>query len=88
MVPDDLGPDMLGLGLHLLHQPGTLDDVAEARIIFDVGRGGQLAAGLDALDHHRAKARARGVDGGGVARGPGAEDGQRASKCCSSWRGI
>ena len=67
MVPDDLGPDMLGLGLHLLHQPRALDDVAEAGIIFDVGGGGQLAAGLDALDDDRVQAGARGIDGGGVA---------------------
>src|SRR3954451_170673 len=39
MVPDDLGPDMLGLSLHLLHQPGALDYVTEARIVFDVSRG-------------------------------------------------
>src|SRR6185437_904513 len=30
MVPYDLRADMLGLGLHLLDQPRTLDDVAEA----------------------------------------------------------
>ena len=41
-------PDVLGLGLHLLHQPGALDDVGEARIVLDVGGDGQLAAGLDA----------------------------------------
>ncbi len=78
MVPHHLGADMLGLGLHLLHQPGALDDVAEAGIIFDVGGGGQLAAGLDALDDDRRKAGARGIDGGGVAGGAGAEDDQAA----------
>src|SRR4051812_15606441 len=39
MVPNDLGPDMLGLGLHFLHQPGALDDVAETGIILHVGGG-------------------------------------------------
>ena len=69
---------MLGLGLHLLHQPGALDDVAEAGIIFDVGGGGQLAAGLDALDDDRLKTGAGGIDGGGIAGGAGAEDDQAA----------
>ena len=76
MVPDHLGADMLGLGLHLLHQPRALDDVAEAGIIFDVGGGGQLAAGLDALDDDRRQAGAGGVNGGGQAGRAGAEDEQ------------
>ena len=53
VVPHHLGADMLGLRLHLLDQPGALDDVAEAGIVLDVGRGGQLAAGLDSLDDNR-----------------------------------
>jgi hypothetical protein len=65
---------MFGLGLHLLHQPGALDDVGEARIVFHVGGDGQLAAGLDALDQHRVEQGARGVDGGGVAGGARAHD--------------
>src|SRR5439155_26478696 len=36
MVPIDLGPDMLGLSLHLLHQPWALDDFAKAGIVLDV----------------------------------------------------
>ena len=68
VVGDDPGADMLGLLLHLLHQPGALDDVGEARIILDVGGDGELAAGLDALDQHRLQHRARGIDRGGVAR--------------------
>ena len=43
-----LGADMLGLLLHLLHQPGALDDVGEARVVLDVGGDGQLAARLNA----------------------------------------
>src|ERR1043165_7755049 len=61
MVPYDLGPDMLGLRLHLLHQPGTLDDFAEAGIILDVRRGRELAAGLNSLDDDGREAGARGV---------------------------
>src|SRR6185312_7607541 len=75
MVPYDLRADMLGLGLHLLDQPRTLDDVAETGIIFDIGGGGELAAGLDALDDDRRQAGARGVDCGGKPRRAGAEHG-------------
>ena len=70
-----LGADMLGLGAHLLHQPGALDHLGEARIVLDVGGDGQLAAGLEAGDQHRLQQRARGIDGGGVAGGAGADDG-------------
>ena len=47
VVHDDLGADVLGLRLHLLHQPGALDDVGEARVVLDVGGDGQLAARLE-----------------------------------------
>src|SRR3954465_4485802 len=76
MVPHDLGPDMLGLSLHLLHQPRALNNVAKAGIIFNVGRGRQLAAGLDALNDYWVEARARGVDCRGVTGRTGAEHGQ------------
>jgi len=49
MVGDDPRADVFGLLDHLLHQPGTLDDVGEARIVLDVGGDGELAARLDAL---------------------------------------
>ena len=67
VVGDDPGADMLGLLLHLLHQPGALDDVGEARIILDVGRDGELAAGLDALDQDRLQHGARRIDRGRIA---------------------
>ena len=67
---------MLGLLLHLLHQPGALDDVREARIILDIGGDGELTAGLDALHHDRREARARGIDRRRKAGGAGAEDDQ------------
>ena len=69
-----LGADMLGLLLHLLHQPGALDDVGKARIVLDVGGDGELAAGLDALDQDRLEHGARGIDRGGVAGRAGADD--------------
>ena len=74
MVPNDLGPDMLGLRLHFLHQPGTLDDVAETRIIFDVRRSRQLPSRDDALDQHRAESGTRRIDGRGIAGRARAED--------------
>ena len=43
------GADMLGLLLHLLHQPRALDHVGEARIVLDIGGDGELAAGLQPL---------------------------------------
>ena len=58
----NLVPTWAGLLRHLLHQPGALDDVGEARIVLDVGRDGELAAGLDALDQDRLEHGAGGVD--------------------------
>ena len=74
VVGDHAGADMLGLEAHLLHQPGALDDVGEARIVLDVGRDHQLAAGLEAGDQHRLEHGARGVDRGRVAGGSRADD--------------
>src|SRR5690606_18049679 len=73
-VPDHLGADMLGLGLHLLHQPRALDHVAKAGIVFDVGGDRELSARLQALHDDRFHPRARAVDRGGVTRRAGADD--------------
>ena len=45
LVEDDAGADMLGLALHLLHQPGSLDDVGKTGVVLDIGRDRQLAPG-------------------------------------------
>src|SRR5262245_59121864 len=74
VVADELGPHMLGLLLHLLHQPGTLDDVCKARIVLDIGGDGELATGLDALKEDRLQHGAGGIDRGRIARRPGADD--------------
>jgi hypothetical protein len=66
-IEEELGADMLGLLLHLLHQPGALDDVGEARVVLHVGGDGELAAGLDALDQHGLQIGASRVDGGRIA---------------------
>ena len=67
---------MLGLLLHLLHQPGALDDLREAGIIFDVGGDGELPARLDTLHHDRREAGAGAINGGGEAGRSRAENKQ------------
>ena len=69
-----LGADMLGLRLHLLHQPGALDDVGKAGIVLDIGGDGELAAGLQALDDDRLEHGARGIDRRRVAGRARADD--------------
>ena len=68
------GTDILGLLLHLLHEPRALDHIAEAGIVFHVGGDHQLPARLQALYHDRVQRRPRGVDGGGIAGRTGADD--------------
>ena len=65
---------MLGLFLHLVHQPGALDGVGEAGIILHLGGDGELAARLDAGDQGRLQHGARGIDGGGAAGRAAAQD--------------
>src|SRR5215831_11004063 len=65
---------MLRLLLHLLHQPGALDDVGEAGIVLDIGGDGELPAGLDALNQHRLQHGAGGIDRGGIAGRPRTDD--------------
>jgi hypothetical protein len=74
VVGDHLGSDMLGLFLHLLHQPGALDDVGETGIVFHLSRDRQLAAGLDALDQGRFQHGASGIDRRRVAGRPRTDD--------------
>ena len=50
------------LRLHFLHQPGALDDVAEAGVVLDIGGDGQLPAGLEALHDNRRHPGARAID--------------------------
>ena len=61
--------DMLGLRLHLFHEPGALDDIGEAGIVFHVCGDRQLTARLDARDQEWLAQGARGIDRGGVAGG-------------------
>ena len=68
-VLHQLGADMFGLRLHLLHEPGALDRFCEARIILDFGGDGELAARLDAGDHDGLQHCARRIDRGRGAGG-------------------
>ena len=70
MDRQDLGPEPLRLLLHLLHQLGAEDAVGEARIVLDVGREHQLAAGVEPLEDERREVGAGGVQGGRVAGRP------------------
>ena len=76
-----LWSDMRGLRGHLVHEPRALHGGGEAREVLDLGRDGELAAGLHAADQHRREARARRVDRGGVAGGSGAQDDDLAGVC-------
>src|SRR5262249_39137673 len=60
--------------LHLLHQPGALDDIGKARVIFDVGGDGELAARLDALDQDRLQHGAGSIDRRRISRWPRTDD--------------
>ena len=73
-VEQQLGAAMRRLLRHLLHQPGALDDLGEARIVLDVGGDRQLAAGLQALDDDRRQIGAGGIDRCRQAGGTGADD--------------
>ena len=74
VIGHDPRADMGRLLLHLFHQPGTLDDIGEARVVLHIRGDGELSAGLDALDQDRLQHRARGVNAGGVASRTGADD--------------
>ena len=67
-VGNHFGADMLGLGLHFLHQPGALDDFGKARVILNIGGDGELAAGLDALNENRLQHGAGGVNCSSITR--------------------
>src|SRR5262249_17389149 len=88
MVGNELGPDMLGLLLHLLHQPGALDDVGEAGIILDVGGDGELSAGLDALDQNRLQHGSGGIDRSRIAGSARTDDDQLGSVSFAHRRGT
>jgi hypothetical protein len=70
----ELGPEADGLLLHVLDELGTLDAFRPAGEVFNQRGDGELAAGLVAFEDERLEVGAGGVDGGGQAGAPGAED--------------
>lgn len=78
-LADDLCAKALGLLPHGVHELASHYAIGEAGEVLDVGGGGQLAAGCDAVGH---EAFVEGgldigsgqVDGGSVGGGPGADD--------------
>ena len=76
VVHHDLGVEALGVLAHALHQPRAGEAVRVARPVVDLGGGHQLAALFHAGEQQRLAIGARGVDGGGIAGGTGAEDDQ------------
>ena len=76
MFRDELRADMLRLGAHLLHQPGPLDHVGKAGIIFHIGGDRELAARLDAFDKQGIQHSTRGIDRRRISGRPGPDDDQ------------
>ena len=67
-VVPNIGANVARLRLHLLHQPGALDDIGEAGVVFDVGGDGQLSAGLQARDQGGPQIGAGGINRRRIAR--------------------
>ena len=75
VVEEDLGAELLCLRLERLHELGALDALDEAGEVLDLGGVHQRAARGDrAGDDERGESGARGVDGGRVPGGAGADD--------------
>ena len=70
----DPAAEPLGLLAELRHQLRPEDPLREARVVLDVARDHQLAARDDAGEDDRVEVGPRGVDRGGQAGGPGADD--------------
>jgi hypothetical protein len=70
----DDGANMARLRLHLLHQPRALNDVREARVIFDIRRYGELAAGLHSGDQNGVHVGTGRINRRREARWAGADD--------------
>ena len=64
---DDVAAEALGLLAERGHQLGALDAVREARVVLDVARDHQLAAGRGAGEDDRLEVGSRRIDRGGQA---------------------
>jgi hypothetical protein len=73
-IEDNSGANVLGLPLHLIHQPWTLDDFGETWVILDIRRDGHLPARLETGHKQRLQIGACCIDRCGVTGGPCADD--------------
>ena len=73
-VMEQLGLEAGGLLLHALHELGTQHGVGEAGEVLDLGGQHELAARVDALQHHGLQVGPGGVQGGGQTGGAGPQD--------------
>ena len=67
-------PKRARLLAELDHELGAHDALGETRVVLDVGRDRELAAGLEALEQDRLQVRARRVERRRVAGGTRADD--------------
>ena len=74
IVVDELGAEPLRLSAHDVHQLRSEDRLGEAGIVLDLGRQGQLAAGLAPRHDQRRQVGPSRVDGRGQARGARPDD--------------
>src|SRR5438477_12048949 len=79
IASDDSHAETLGLLVHRLDQLRPHDSLRKPWIIFDVGRGDKLAAGLMAFDHNWFEIGASRIDRGRQPGRPGAGDHQAMS---------
>ena len=86
MIRNEFRADMLGLGAHLVHQPGALDRLGEAGVVLDIGGDHQLPALLEAGDQHRLQHRAGGIDRRRIAGGAGAQNNDAGVARGGGWR--
>ncbi len=85
MIGDHFGADVLGLCLHLFHQPRALDDIGKAGVVFHVGGNGHLTARLYAFNDDRLQHGAGSVNCSGITGWTGTED-QNFCVFCSHGR--
>ncbi len=65
---------MLGLCLHLFHQPRPLDRLGKAGVVLHIGGDGKLAARLQTGNQHGFEIGACSIDGSGVSGRAGTDN--------------
>jgi len=78
MIVDDFSGETLGVRLHAFHQRGTEQSVRVAGPVVHLRGGHELSALFHTGDQQGFAVGACGIDGGGVTRGAGSQDDERA----------